>query len=221
MLEKPRVAAFSNETGAIPPIALPHVRQVDGLGEIGPDDDVVLLYGEVLSPLVHRLRTVLGHMPPVLALTTRLDEDDVLESVRCGAASYMLEGPVPGSVVSGPTGRACLVDALSRTAAGEHCFTYEMAAFLVKGVRGRVSGPPDRYVNLLSPRERQAMDMLARGLTTREVAQGLGTTEKTTRNYLSRIYNKLQVRRQSEAIMIWLGRTPPQTGAEASGLRAS
>lgn len=223
MPEDPHVTVFSTVDGPIPPIRLPEVRRVDRLTGIRPDDGVVLLYGDVLSPLVRRTTTLLGPAaPPILALATRLDADDVLEAVYAGAVSYLQEGPVPGSVWGAHAEQACLTDALRRTARGEHCFTFEAAAFLVQRVRSdRADGPPDRYAKLLSPRERQAMDMLVQGLTTREVALGLGTTEKTTRNYLSRIYNKLQVRRQSEAIVVWLGRTHPQETANATAAQAS
>ncbi|MFJ2904660.1 LuxR C-terminal-related transcriptional regulator [Streptomyces sp. NPDC087212] len=65
--------------------------------------------------------------------------------------------------------------------------------------------PPPSCLPHLSLRERQLMDLLAAGLGVREVAEAMSLTDKTVRNYLSRVYTKLGVHRQSEAILYWLG----------------
>jgi DNA-binding NarL/FixJ family response regulator len=66
----------------------------------------------------------------------------------------------------------------------------------------------------LSRRERQVMELLAAGLRVREIAREMSLTEKTVRNYLSSIYEKLNVHSQAEAILCWIGHLePPERGA--------
>ena len=50
------------------------------------------------------------------------------------------------------------------------------------------------------------MDLLASGHGVRDVARDLFLTDKTVRNYLSRIYRKLGARNRTEAVLCWLGR---------------
>lgn len=63
----------------------------------------------------------------------------------------------------------------------------------------------------LTSRERQIMDFLATGHTIPEIANQFGVARKTVRNNLGNIYVKLQVPRQSEAILLWLGHMPRQS----------
>jgi DNA-binding NarL/FixJ family response regulator len=56
-----------------------------------------------------------------------------------------------------------------------------------------------------TPRERDIMDLLVRGHTVSGIASQLGVATKTVRNNLCRIFAKLGVCRQPEAILVWLG----------------
>jgi DNA-binding NarL/FixJ family response regulator len=57
----------------------------------------------------------------------------------------------------------------------------------------------------LTAREREVLNLLARGNTNREIAEQLFITNKTVKNHLSRIYEKIGVHSRSEAIALWLG----------------
>src|SRR3712207_351289 len=57
----------------------------------------------------------------------------------------------------------------------------------------------------LTEREREVMNLLARGLSNREISDELVITHKTVKNHLSRIYDKLDVRTRGEAVAMWLG----------------
>jgi DNA-binding NarL/FixJ family response regulator len=59
-------------------------------------------------------------------------------------------------------------------------------------------------LRLLSPRERQVMDHIARGLRNSEIAMVLGLTDKTVKNHINRIFGKLHVETRAEAIVLWL-----------------
>jgi DNA-binding NarL/FixJ family response regulator len=66
----------------------------------------------------------------------------------------------------------------------------------------------ERLRSLLSPRERQIMELLSTGLGAQEIGLRLRLSEKTVRNNLSNIYAKLDVRGGTEAVLRWLGATP-------------
>ena len=57
----------------------------------------------------------------------------------------------------------------------------------------------------LTAREREVLNLLARGNSNREIAEELVITNKTVKNHLSRIYEKIGVHSRAEAIALWLG----------------
>jgi len=56
----------------------------------------------------------------------------------------------------------------------------------------------------LSRREAEVMDQIARGLSNSDVATVLSLTEKTVKNYINRIFTKLEVTTRAQAIVLWL-----------------
>jgi DNA-binding CsgD family transcriptional regulator len=58
---------------------------------------------------------------------------------------------------------------------------------------------------LLSGREREVMDLVARGRSNASIAQALFLSEKTVKNHLNHIYAKLRAHSRAEAIVRWLG----------------
>ncbi|QFR01580.1 NADP oxidoreductase [Streptomyces phaeolivaceus] len=63
----------------------------------------------------------------------------------------------------------------------------------------------------LAPQEQRIMALAAAGRSVTEMAREMYLSEKTVRNYLSRIYRKLGVRTRTEAVLRWLGRTDSPT----------
>ena len=57
----------------------------------------------------------------------------------------------------------------------------------------------------LTAREREVLNLLARGMSNRDIAEELVITNKTVKNHLSRIYEKIGVHSRAEAIALWLG----------------
>jgi DNA-binding NarL/FixJ family response regulator len=66
----------------------------------------------------------------------------------------------------------------------------------------------ERLRALLSPREREVMELLSTGLGAQEIGLRLRLSEKTVRNNLSNIYAKLDARGSTEAVLRWLGAAP-------------
>ncbi|MBP5939505.1 response regulator transcription factor [Streptomyces sp. LBUM 1476] len=168
-------------------------RLVEEPHEIRASDDVVLFYGPGPARELERFSAE-GGLPPVAVLAYWLDWQDVRQALDHGAGSYLLETVHVSR---------WLPWMLLWTARGGSCLDPVIAAEPGKVV-GRV-GAQEHGFRTLSERERQVMELLAAGQGVRDIARGMFLTEKTVRNYLSRIYAKLEVRGRSEAILRWLG----------------
>jgi len=175
--------------------------------DVRPTDDIVICYGDRPGAAAARLgRALGGSMPPVLAVATDLEPQDVVDAFDAGTTSYILcsdevDQATMGSYVAG---------AAFYTSRGESCLSPFAATTLLQHTyrdRLKPANPP-KPGQKLTPRERQIMELLVTGHTITEISESLKLTGKTVRNNLSNIYAKLQVRRQAEAILLWLGEQP-------------
>ncbi|WP_128380531.1 helix-turn-helix transcriptional regulator [Streptomyces cavernae] len=71
---------------------------------------------------------------------------------------------------------------------------------------------------MLSPRERQVMDLVASGVKVAEIGRRMSLTAKTVRNYLWAIYTKLGVSTRTEAVLLWLDARPHPEDAPGRSL---
>ncbi|MDM4764184.1 response regulator transcription factor [Galbitalea sp. SE-J8] len=118
-----------------------------------------------------------------LILTSFDDDEAVLAAVLAGADGYLLK-QVRGSN---------LVEAVRAVAAGRSL----LDAALVERVMARArSAPP---VEPLTPRERDILDLIAEGLSNREIGARLYLAEKTVKNNVSMILAKLGMQRRTQA----------------------
>lgn len=189
------VALVSRHGSRPPAMANVESRLVEEPHEIRASDDVVLFYGPGPARELERFSaSAEGGLPPVAVLAYWLDWQDVRQALDHGAGSYLLETVHVSR---------WLPWMLLWTARGGSCLDPVIAAEPGKVV-SRV-GAQEHGFRTLSERERQVMELLAAGQGVRDIARGMFLTEKTVRNYLSRIYAKLEVRGRSEAILRWLG----------------
>ncbi len=126
----------------------------------------------------------------VLVLTMLEGDDSVFAAMRAGARGYLLKG----------ADRAEIARALSAVAHGEVVFSSGIAArvlqFFSTGSGHRAATPfPE-----LTDREREVLDLVARGLTNSAIAARLVISEKTARNHVSNVFGKLQVADRAEAV---------------------
>ncbi|MGW7072313.1 response regulator [Streptomyces sp. NPDC054855] len=91
-----------------------------------------------------------------------------------------------------------LEDAVRRVAAGEVVFSQE----LLGDVLGRLAGRTPSLGANLTPREREALQLLGQGRTTAEISDQLGVALNTGRNHVQRVLEKLGARSQLEAVTI-------------------
>ncbi|MGI5376176.1 response regulator transcription factor [Streptomyces sp. CA-251387] len=137
---------------------------------------------------------------PVIVVSPRRDTVTVLEVFR-GGAGYLIEGDYCTCMLS---------SAVVGATVGHTYLSPAACAALREGARRASSGDPamERLRGLLSPRERQIMELLSTGLGAQEIGLRLRLSEKTVRNNLSNIYAKLDARGSTDAVLRWLGAAP-------------
>jgi len=194
---RPLTVVLVSPTGTRPPGMPPMpLRIVADIAGVRASDDVVVIFGS--GHEVRKLAERLGpHMPPVLVVAPNVAPDEVSTAFAYGATSYLVAGR------AGP----CVAQAVHGTARRVSFLAPSVAAMVVtRASRADVDrrASADTY-GALSHREREIMELLVGGNSVAEASARLNLAEKTVRNNLSSIYAKLQVRRQSEAVLLWLG----------------
>lgn len=124
-----------------------------------------------------------------MALTMFTDHDTVTRAVASGIAGYL-----PKNV-----GRDELVQAIRAVAAGKGFLHPDVTRPFLDRV-GPISANTE--FTPLSDREQQVLEELAKGSTTREIAEGLGLGDETVKSHLSRIYQKLRAHDRVQAVVI-------------------
>jgi DNA-binding NarL/FixJ family response regulator len=122
----------------------------------------------------------------VLVLTMLQDDATLFAALDAGARGYMLK----------ESGRAELARALDAVEAGQAIFDAAVAGRVLTGnaVEGDRSAAPDPAAfPFLTDREREVLDLVARGLTNAAIAARLHLSDKTVRNHVSAIFTKLHV----------------------------
>ena len=142
-------------------------------------------------------RQILSRQPDtrVLILTSVVDDTMVDEAIRAGAHGYLLKEV---------DGRG-LVNAIRDVAAGKSILDPAVTARVMQLVKSGASGRDP--LASLSPQEKRVLALIAEGCTNKEVAAKLGLSEKTVKNYLSTVFEKLHVSRRAEAAVIYAQET--------------
>ncbi|WP_104525404.1 response regulator [Blastococcus atacamensis] len=142
------------------------------------------------------LETLRGELPEVrwLALSVSDAAEDVIAVIRAGARGYVTK------TISGPD----LLDALRRVAEGDVVFSPRLAGFVLDAFSAGPAAPApaeeatDPGLDLLSAREREVMQLLARGYTYREIGSRLFISVKTVESHASNVLRKLQLSNRNE-----------------------
>ncbi len=164
-------------------------QAVERTAQLLPDVVLMDLHLPGLSG-VDATRQIVGAHPTVSVLVlTMLDADEtVFAAMRAGARGYLLKG----------AGRDEITSAITAVARGEVIFSAGVAARVMDFFAGRGGGGAP--FGDLTEREREILDLVARGLTNDAIAQRLFLSGKTVRNYVSNIFTKLQVGGRAEAV---------------------
>jgi two-component system, NarL family, nitrate/nitrite response regulator NarL len=162
----------------------------------------VLLFDPHSDFSVESVRRLATEFPATrtLLFTVVAKEDQVVAALRAGAAGYLLKG------ASGTD----LAESIRRVHSGERYVDPALGWMLLsKTVQGHVK--PDRFATL-TLREEQVLDCLTRGLSNKEIARQLDISDKTVKHYVTKLFDKLEVRNRVEAAM--LGQSRPRAKTE-------
>jgi len=143
-------------------------------------------------------REVRSRYPAIrcLMLTAYDDEEAMTAAIVAGASGYVLKD-IRGSV---------LLDSLRAVAEGKNLMNPVLTARLVKRIKA--NNEVDPRLGSLSGRENQILELIARGLTNRQIGEHLDLAEKTVKNYVSSILSKLGLERRTQAAILRLGSVP-------------
>ncbi|MFK5691169.1 response regulator [Ornithinimicrobium sp. LYQ92] len=143
-------------------------------------------------------RDVLSQVPGVAALIlTSYDDDEALfAAIMAGASGYVLK-QVRGSR---------LVEMVRTVASGQSTLDPAVTAKVLDGVRRGRSGGAD--VHALTGQEQRILDLIAQGLTNRQIGAELFLAEKTVKNYVSSMLAKLGLSSRTQAAVFAVQHPP-------------
>jgi two-component system, NarL family, response regulator DevR len=132
-----------------------------------------------------------------LMLTSFDDDEALFAAIMAGASGYLLK-QIRGLQ---------LVEAVQRVARGESLLDPKVTTRVLERLR---SGPKqDPRLASLTDQERRILDLIAEGLTNRQIGTRLGLAEKTVKNYVSSLLAKIGMRSRTQAALYVAGGKPP------------
>jgi two-component system response regulator DevR len=142
-------------------------------------------------------RQILARQPDmrVLILTSVVDDTLVAEAIHAGVQGYLLKEI---------NGRE-LVQAIFDVAAGRSILDPAATARVMRLVKSTTTRD---LLATLSPQESRVLALIAQGCTNKEAAAAMGLTEKTVKNYLSTVFEKLGINRRSQAAALYAKERP-------------
>jgi two-component system, NarL family, response regulator LiaR len=135
------------------------------------------------------------HRPAVVVLTSATDDEHLVRAVHAGATSYLLKTAPAEDVI------AAVRDAAARTAS----LSPELLTRLTQALR---RPPPPDPLQPLSPREREVLQLIARGHSNRQIARDLVIGEQTVKTHVRSILTKLGLQDRVQAAIFALRHQP-------------
>jgi len=124
-----------------------------------------------------------------MMFTVYENDEKVFEALKAGASGYLLKN----------TGLLQIAESVKELHEGGSPMSANIARKMVNLVRGD-SDKKTPFLDLLSPREKEILQLLAKGLLYKEIAEQLNITTGTVRIHIHKIYEKLHVQNRTEAI---------------------
>lgn len=129
--------------------------------------------------------------PPVLALTTFQDDELLSGVLRAGAAGFLLKDSPAED----------LIRAVRAVGAGDSFLDPAVTARVLSTYRSAVTAAPPTDIEELTPRERDVLELVAKGLNNNEIAETLVISGLTVKTHIGHIFQKLDLRDRAAVIV--------------------
>ncbi|HTB32467.1 MAG TPA: response regulator transcription factor [Bacteroidia bacterium] len=116
------------------------------------------------------------------------DDENIFESLKAGAAGYLLKKTSPDKII----------DAIEEVYAGGSPMSIQIARKVIDSFHGKPDKLETNYD--LTPKEKEVLKLLSKGLLYKEVANSLNISIDTVRSHVRHIYEKLHVQSRTEAL---------------------
>jgi len=177
--------------------------RVEIVGQAGDGAEAVKLAGTLKPDVVlmdlkmpnldgiEATRQIASSLPgvKVLLLTTFEADNHVIQALKAGASGYILKDSKPDSIVS----------SLLAVMAGERVMASAVANRVLEMLTGTTT--PKEFYDGLTGREIEILKLLAGGMANKQIAYKLKISEKTVRNHVSNMYEKLNIYDRSQAVL--------------------
>lgn len=130
----------------------------------------------------------------VLILTSFSSDNMIYDAVVAGAQGYIMKEIDPEALCK------AIVDA----AAGRSVLAPDITDRVLRFIRDGSSGGSNGSLSSLSQQENRVLALVAAGMTNKQVGRELGLSENTVKNYLVNVFEKLQVKRRSQAAAVYV-----------------
>lgn len=136
-------------------------------------------------------RQILENFPGtrILILTSIIDDNLVQEALKSGAHGYLLK----------EIDSRGLYQAIIDVSAGKFILDPAVTTHVLNLVRKGGEKKENQKIDLLSPQERRVLAFVSEGKTNKEIAELMALSDKTVKNYLSNIFEKLHLSRRTQA----------------------
>ncbi len=133
-----------------------------------------------------------GSSARIVMLTMHADSEVLAQALKAGACGYLVKDCSTEEVA----------EAVRMAANGETALSPALAATMLEEVR-RLEGPPPEADEdrIITKREEEVLQLIADGCSTPEVAERLYISQKTVKNHLASIYQKLDARDRTQAVL--------------------
>lgn len=128
----------------------------------------------------------------IIALTVCEEEDRILQILKAGAKGYFLKDVDPES----------LIDAIKNVVNGQSFIHPQIAAKVLNRFATLTSKQSDDVGNVLTHRELEVVQYVAKGFSNKKIAETLFISEKTVKNHITNILRKLDLRDRVQ-VAIW------------------